>query len=106
VARGGDLVVSPGHGWDEYLGFYDGAPVETFPLVYYAGALGSADAIRRTLGERAIGRRVLLVRLTDDTDPMGWKELRAFGITRETVAALLPTGTRRPLGEDVEELVR
>src|SRR6185503_12893071 len=31
-AHPNDLVISPGHSWDEYLGFYDGPQVEPFPL--------------------------------------------------------------------------
>jgi hypothetical protein len=108
-ARAGDLVVSPGHGWDELIGFYDGPAVEPFPLVYYAGATGGRAALAATLGARAAttrarGGRVLLVRLDDGSDPMGWKELRPFGVTPSDVAGLLPAGTRVALGDGVEEL--
>jgi hypothetical protein len=99
--------VSPGHGWDEYLGFYEGPRVEPFPLVYYAGALGGAGPMRAELGAairrtRAAGRRVLLVRLRgDDGDPLGWKELAQFGVAPSNAA---PPGRRLPLGDGVELL--
>lgn len=102
--RDGDLVVSPGHGWDEYVGFYDGPKLEHFPLAYYAGALGEkstlAAALARAAAEtRARGGRVLLLRFTDERDPMGWKELAAFGITPANAAALLPAGRRVALSD-------
>jgi hypothetical protein len=96
----GDLIVSPGHGWDEYIGIYEGPPVGHFPLVFHAGQLGSAEAVRSTLAEhirdtRAGGHRVFLARFSDDaSDPMGWKELRQFGITRDSAPALLPPNHR------------
>jgi hypothetical protein len=106
-AQAGDLIVSPGHGWDEYLGFYEGVDVGHFPLVFHAGRLGSAQAMKTQLAEdmrdaRKRGHRVLLVRFDDAVDPMGWKELLQFGITRTNWRALLPDGeTLAPLGDDV-----
>jgi hypothetical protein len=106
--RAGDLVICPGHGWDEYLGFYEGPPVEIFPLVYYAGALGGraplaqALAAARARAERR-GARALAVRLDDRRDPLGWKELRPFGVTPVTVGELVP-GRRVPLGDGVAEI--
>jgi hypothetical protein len=44
------------------------------------------------------------VRLEDDSDPLGWKELRRFGLGPSEVGALLP-GRRVPLGDDVVLLV-
>lgn len=106
--RAGDLVVSPGHGWDEYIGFYDGAEVETFPLVYFAGALGTNQALRQALESaaaraRARGSRVLLARMGGG-DRLGWKDLAPLGVTPESVAALLPPGHRLPLGDGIELL--
>jgi hypothetical protein len=43
---------------------------------------------------------VLGVRLDDDRDPLGWKELRPLGVTPATVGELLP-GKRVPLGDGV-----
>ncbi|HZS37666.1 MAG TPA: hypothetical protein VFF06_12605 [Polyangia bacterium] len=110
-ARAGDLVISPGHGWDEYVGFYDRVDVERFPLVYFAGALGGREPLARALADtaaraRAGGARILLVRLNRDetADPLGWKDLAQFGVTRDDAAALLPPGRRVPLGDGVEEL--
>ncbi len=99
--QAGDLVISPGHGWDEYVSFWSGPEVRPFPLVYFAGALGG----RAPLGERlaqeiARAPRVILVRMDDDSDPMGYKELRLFGITRDIAGALI-SGERVPLGDGV-----
>jgi hypothetical protein len=109
VAADGDLVISPGHGWDEYIGFYEGPAVEPFPLVFHAARLGGATPLGGEVAAavaraRARGRGVLLVRLVDDGDPLGWKELRPFGVTPATVAALLPAGRRIRLGDGVERL--
>ena len=108
-AHAGDLVISPGHSWDEYLGFYDGPAIDSFPLAYYAAALGGAAPLKAALaarirGARARGAEVLLVRVDDARDPLGWKELRPFGITPENVATLLPPGPRVPLGDEVARL--
>jgi hypothetical protein len=87
----GDLVVSPGHGWDEYVGFWGGPEVRRFPLVYFAAALGSRAALEEQLAqETAAARRVVWLRIEDDGDPMGWKELAAFGITPKTLGNLIP----------------
>jgi hypothetical protein len=78
--RAGDLVVSPGHGWDEYVGFWDGPEVRRFPLAYYAGELGSKAAVEaRLMREMASAPRIIYVRM-HEPDVMGWKELRLFGI--------------------------
>jgi hypothetical protein len=103
----GDLVVSPGHGWDEYLGFYDGPVVGHYPLVFHAGRLGSADSVKRDLAEairdaRKRGHAIFLVRFEDDRDPMGWKELAPFSISPANARALLPPGRAQPLGDQVE----
>jgi hypothetical protein len=107
--RDGDLVISPGHGWDEYLGFYDGPPVGHYPLVFHAGRLGSADAVRQDLAEavrdaRRRGHQIILVRFDDTTDPMGWKELRPFGVTPANARTLLPPGHPVALGDAVYRL--
>jgi hypothetical protein len=94
----GDVVVGPGHGWDEYIGFYDGPRVTPFPLVYWAGAVGR-DALPATLARVAAGHRLFVARFADDGDPMGWKELRLFGITRDNARALLPAGHDVDVGD-------
>jgi hypothetical protein len=106
-ALDGDLIVSPGHGWDEYVGFYEGVAVGHFPLVYHAGRLGSAAAMKAQLAAdlddaRRRGHRALLVRFDDPHDPMGWKELLQFGVTRDNWKSLLPDGNSiQPLSTDV-----
>ncbi|MCU1279886.1 MAG: hypothetical protein JWM53_3432, partial [bacterium] len=90
----GDVVVGPGHGWDEYVGFWSGKRVTTFPLVYWAGAVGKS-ALSEQIARTAAGHRLFVARFADDGDPMGWKELRLFGITRENVRALLPAAQSR-----------
>jgi hypothetical protein len=105
-AQPGDLIVSPGHGWDEYIGFYGGSVVGHYPIVFHAGRLGSADAVRLDLAEairdaRKRGHQIWLVRFDPDDDPMGWKELRPFAITPANVRGLLPQGRETPVGEGV-----
>ena len=102
--RTGDLVISPGHGWDEYVGFWSGPEVRPFPLAYYAGALGGRAPLAARLAEEiARAPRVVLLRCDDDGDPMGWKELRLFGLgptDLQSEASLAP-GERVPLGDGV-----
>jgi hypothetical protein len=102
--RDGDVVVGPGHGWDEYIGFYEGPRVVTFPLVYWAGAVGR-DALPDAIARAAGGHRLFLARFTDDGDPMGWKELRQFGITPANARTLLPAGHAVPVGNGLERYV-
>jgi hypothetical protein len=102
----GDLVIGPGHGWDEYIGFFDGARVQTFPLIYWAGAVGRAQLparLAQTVAQtRQQGHRVFLARLRDDGDPMGWKELRQFGVGPAEARALLPAGRAVAVGDELE----
>jgi hypothetical protein len=94
----GDVVVGPGHGWDEYIGFYDESGATPFPLVYYAGALGR-PSLPPAIARAAAGHRLFLARFADDGDPMGWKELRLFGITRDNARTLLPPGHAIDIGD-------
>ena len=94
----GDVVIGPGHGWDEYLGFWDGPRVTTFPLVYWAGALGR-DALPAAVARAVVGHRTFLARFADESDPMGWKELRLFGVTRQNAHTLLPSGHALDVGD-------
>jgi hypothetical protein len=94
--RDGDLVISPGHGADEYVGFVERLRLERVPLVYEAARLGGdRGALRALLDERfgrarREGRRVVLLRMTeDDRDPRGWKELAHMGIDRAAARALV-----------------
>src|SRR5262249_44723132 len=102
----GDLVIGPGHGWDEYVGFYGAVEVTPLPLVYSAGAVRPA-ALPATLARavaqaRATGHAVVLARLADDGDVNGWKELRAFALTPANARALLPPGRAVALGDGLE----
>ncbi len=97
--RAGDLVVSPGHSWDEYIGFYQGVDVDRFPMIYFCGDLGGpaamrAELARRVADARARGARVFLARVDEPDGADGWKELALFGVSPENVASLLPPGRR------------
>ncbi len=94
----GDLLLFPGHSWDEYVSFYGKKHIEPFPLVYYAARDG-APAMwerldREVAAARARGHGVYAVRLFDDDkevedDPAGYVELRAAGLPRPTLRATL-----------------
>ena len=99
----GDLIVFPGHGWDEYISWFAPAQVEPFPVAYYAARDG-VDACFQRLGReidaaRARGGRVYTARLFDeiDDDRRGWDELSALGLpraaVRERVLAVRPSPT-------------
>jgi len=100
----GDVVVGPGHGWDEYIGFWSGPRVTTVPLVYFAGAVGR-DALPSVIARAATGGRLFLARYGNDGDPMGWKELRQFGITPANARTLLPPGHAVPIGDGLERWI-
>jgi hypothetical protein len=94
--RTGDLVISPGHGWDESIPLYaDG--VVPFPLVFHAAARGgmaglAADLDAALAAARARHARVLTARIHDHDDPsgtLGWKDLAPLGIDRQAIDALL-----------------
>jgi hypothetical protein len=84
----GDLLIFPGHSWDEYVVFYGDAHIEPFPVSYYAARDGAAAAWKRLDREiaeaRARGGRVFCVRVFDanDQDPRGFWELGTVGISR------------------------
>jgi hypothetical protein len=94
-----DLVISPGHSWDEYLGFYQEVPIDHFPMIYFCGLLGGAQPMRAELAHRvadarARGSRVFLARVDEPESADGWKELALFGVVPGNVADLLPAGRR------------
>jgi hypothetical protein len=100
----GDLLLFPGHSWDEYVVFYGKAQVEPFPFAYYAARDGKDACFARLQRElaaaRARGGRVFGVRLFDDgdEDPRGFWELGSVGLPRaELRARLLATLTPVPL---------
>jgi hypothetical protein len=86
MLREGDLVIFPGHSWDEYVSFYAPSKVEPFPVSYYAARDG-LDACWRRLDKelseaRARSGRVFALRLfdDDDADPRGFDELTQLGL--------------------------
>jgi len=94
----GDLLVFPGHSWDEYVSFYARQPIEPFPLSYYAAKDGQARMWarldREVASARARGHHVFAVRLFDEhrevaDDPAGYAELRAIGLSRASLRAQL-----------------
>ncbi len=90
--RDGDLVIFPGHSWDEYVSFYASARVEPFPLAYYAARDGGDACFARLARElaetRARGGRGFVARLFDDGDDddrRGFDELAMLGLDRATL---------------------
>jgi hypothetical protein len=94
----GDLLILPGHSWDEYIGFYAAAPVHPFPVAYYAARDGLDECFARLDREVAMallrGGQVYAVRVFDDRDddPRGWKELEQLGLGRAQLRARLLEG--------------
>lgn len=95
LLRDGDLVVFPGHSWDEYIVFYGKARVEPFPISYYAARdgvdAGWARYDRELQAARARGGRVFVARVFDDgdEDPRGFWELGTVGLSRAALKARL-----------------
>jgi hypothetical protein len=106
--RAGDLVIAPGHGWDEYLDLDGPLPKDSqlVLLAYFAGLDGPERALARVRTEAQSARRVLLLRFFEDADPQGWKELHALGVTAARVRAALGGGPVERLAPDVYALVR
>ncbi len=94
----GDLLIFPGHSWDEYVSYYASARIEPFPVSYYAARDGAAAAWARLDKEidaaRARGGQVFCVRIFNDADedPRGFWELGTVGVSR---AALKDAIARR-----------
>ena len=103
VMRDGDLVLFPGHAWDEYVGFYTGTRIEPFPFAYYAGLSGHDGclaALEKEIAEaRARRGRIFAVRLFDDTDPdtRGFYELAALGFSPTDLRAALARFRKTPI---------
>jgi hypothetical protein len=106
----GDLLVFPGHSWDEYLSFYAAAKLTPFPIAYYAGRDGVDACWERLEREVAAammrGGQVYAVRLFDerDEDPRGIKELEQLGLTRAGLRARLVDGLRPTALHPIEGL--
>jgi hypothetical protein len=95
-----DLVVFPGHSWDEYIFFYGKARIEPFPLSYYAArdgvGAGWARLDREIAAARARGGRLFVARVFDDGDEdlRGFWELGTVGLSRATLKARLAQAGR------------
>ena len=103
----GDLVLMPGHGWDESLVLVRD-DIEPFPLVFHAAARGGAAGLGQALDEAIDGRparRVVGVRLDEGAGPLGYKELLRFGLDRAALLRLLAAHGLRP-GLDLGDGVR
>jgi hypothetical protein len=94
--KDGDLLIFPGHSWDEYVSFYADVKVEPFPVSYYAardGVDGMWSRLQRDVERiRAEGGRVMVARIFDEGeeeagDPRGWDELLPLGLTRARLRA-------------------
>jgi hypothetical protein len=91
----GDLLVFPGHSWDEYVSFYASAKLDPLPLSYYAGRDGIAGGWQRLERDAeetwARGGHVYALRFFDDHDPdrRGLDELWALGLDLATLRAEL-----------------
>lgn len=89
--RDGDLLIFPGHSWDEYVVYYGAPRIEPFPVAYYAARDGVPAAwarLDKEIGEaRARGGRVFCVRVFDDADqdPRGFWELGTVGVSRSAL---------------------
>ncbi len=94
LMRDGDLVIFPGHSWDEYVGFYTHTKIEPLPIAYYLGRDGREACLARIDKElraaRARGGRVFAVRLFDDDDGdgRGFYELSQLGFPRPALRQL------------------
>ena len=105
-----DLVISPGHSWDEYLGFYDDKSLDRFPMIYFCGQLGSGEAMRKELDHRvtdarARGSRIWFLRADEPVTSDGWKELVRFGIDPVTFRNYLPKSDLVPEARGMQRLV-
>ena len=93
VMADGDLVIFPGHSWDEYIGFYERRDLRPLPLAYYAGILGKDRCLARVEREVAEARRrgahVWAVRLDDTDDTRGFWELGTLGLSRAELSRFL-----------------
>jgi|GEM_PF-2380592 len=89
----GDLLVFPGHSWDEYVPLYARGRVEPFPLAYYVARDGEKAALdhleadaRRVI---AAGGRLVSLRLFGDFDgdARGFEEMQLLGVGRKELEA-------------------
>ncbi|MEO6950202.1 MAG: hypothetical protein ABI321_00210 [Polyangia bacterium] len=105
-----DVVVMPGHGWDESLALV-ADDIRPFPFVFHAAARGGVEGLGQALDEALKdGSRVVSVRLDDDdaasdvSGTLGYKELARYGLGRPALRALLKArglSPGRTLGDGV-----
>jgi hypothetical protein len=109
--RPNDLLVYPGHSWDELIGMRLPRPTaratprnaERLCFIYYVGAersLQLAVARTRRAIDRAFARggRAFVARLHDDHDDQGFKEMGWFGLSRQGFAAIFAPYAPRATG--------
>jgi len=101
ICGAGDMLISPGHGWEELVGLGTLQPPRVFPLIHHVGAeggLSAAVASMRGLAAEteAAGGAVYVARLRGSPDPRGFKELAWFGLDREGFADLFGDWTAHP----------
>ena len=110
LMRDGDLVLFPGHSWDEYIGFYSHVHVVPLPIAYYLGRDGKEGCLARLDREvseaRARGNRIFAVRLLDDEDDSrGFYELDQLGFPRPALRMLLARFHATPLATSEAKVV-
>jgi len=107
----GDLVVSPGHGWDELVGLSLPFPVRRFPLIYFIGrerGLTAAETAMRAAIDQAFaaGASVFVARMRDPRDRRGQEILGGQGLSSEAFAALFERYRPRPVADGLWQLAR
>jgi hypothetical protein len=100
----GDLLVFPGHSWDEYVSWYAPVKIEPFPISYYAARDGVEACFARLAKEaqKAGSGHVYAIRVFDerDDDPRGFDQLEPVGLGRAHLRERLGAGcqiTRVPV---------
>lgn len=109
VLKRGDLLISPGHGWEELVGLGSLHPAELFPLIHFVGAsrgVGAAVVLmwRRMQAVHAAGGKVYVARLKGSADARGFKELAWFDVSRADFLSMFDLYAAEPTG--VQELWR
>ncbi len=102
LMRDGDLVLFPGHSWDEYVGFYTHTKIVPLPISYYLGRDGRAGCLARIEREvreaRARGGRIFAVRIFEPPDDArGFFELQELGMPPEELRRLFAAYRAVPL---------
>ncbi len=103
LLRPGDLVIAPGHGFDELLDLDAPMPPqsELYLLSYYVGRDGRDRALAQLAQKAQAAKRVVLVRFSNDADPQGWKELALLGVSRAHALQAVHAEGATPLSRDV-----